>query len=328
MSDSSTKEPLSNTTDVLTHDRQVRVSKRLEKDPPQCSKTFGGVETYPLESTERAAPRTRTTEVEAPSDRVSKLTEELQAQKKSNEDLELINVALERDRNHHRERSQAFESRLQEFQAYYASAEEAIQQNDRRISGLNSQNSEFKRLLLEEKASNKSMRGKLEDQQTRIKELECRIKSQETSVTKAQEAAVKVLSITVSSSIPDDSIRRQFSTLFQVLHDWARQNSVQDPSSLRHSQFLAALVERKVLVDCKTWKPEHSFDIDSRTAPATLLNASLAKELCFSFLRNPFSFLQDDEKRSSSGPESGSEFTASTISTLKLVENSLKKCKL
>jgi myosin heavy subunit len=287
-----------------------------------------------MQSTGRTAPETGKLDEDLQDHRISKIDKDLQAQKDTNVALEnrikAVRDLFDRERKHHDQlqvRYQALKQECADMGEECADMGDSLQNQDCEIQSLSSQNSELRYLLAEEKDSKKSMSLKLEDQQARTQELESRVKSQEISVTKAQEAAVKVLSITVSNAIPDDRIRRQFSDLFRALHNWARENSIEDLSGLRNSSFLSTLVDRKVLADRETWKPEHRFDFDSRTAPATLLNASLTKEVCSAFFKIPFAFIQEDEKRSGSEPGPVSGFTASTVSVLRSVEKNLRQCK-
>jgi hypothetical protein len=256
--------------------------------------------------------------------RIHESNDELEAQIKSNKELGVRNQVIrdfrDQERRHHGELKARFEeakTQILEWEKFGMSLEQVLNERDRQIRNLTVQISELNQSLADERSSNKSIQLKLKDQQSRIRELESRVKSQESSVTKAQEAAVKMLSTTISSTMPDDSVRRDFGALFQALHSWARDNSVRDLSELRESSFLSALVERKVLADPEIWKPEHRFDIDSHTAPDTLLNASVAKEVCSAFLNTPFPFVPDIGKKISneSAPGSGA-FTPSTASVL------------
>ncbi|KPI45756.1 uncharacterized protein AB675_251 [Cyphellophora attinorum] len=112
----------------------------------------------------------------------------------------------------------------------------------------------------------------------------------ETSVTKAQNAAVRLLSDTVSNSLPDDQIRRCFESLFDELHEWSRTNSNKDPGVIKTVPFRKKLDNSGLVHRLDPDDPNTAleFDLEDSTATDTLLNADLSIEICERFLGTPF----------------------------------------
>lgn len=125
------------------------------------------------------------------------------------------------------------------------------------------------------------------------KELRTHVEQQELSVTKAQKAAMNVLSVSLSASLPDDRIRPRFRELFERIAEWARDNASADRAIFNseniqdwHRSNLLRHVGR--LGD----QPNLEFDAEDDTAIDTLLNAALSRRLCQRFLKNPFWFAE------------------------------------
>lgn len=107
-------------------------------------------------------------------------------------------------------------------------------------------------------------------------------------MTKAQAAAVTLLSNTVSSTLPDDVIRGKFLELYDTLQDWAREYATKASDLAKLDSLHKKLVEQKVLEDAKGVPKHLEFDLEDDTAAATLLNASVTLETCRAFFKNPF----------------------------------------
>lgn len=124
------------------------------------------------------------------------------------------------------------------------------------------------------------------------KALGTRVSEQETFVTKAQQAAVSRLSQSVSTTLPDDLVRKRFRELFEELATWARENATTDNSILQQAEFVESLYDDYLLVrtDASDSKIDLNFDFSQDTAVDTLLNAALARRLCKFSLQNPFFF--------------------------------------
>lgn len=121
-------------------------------------------------------------------------------------------------------------------------------------------------------------------------ELEQRIQDQENSVTRAQTAALNLLSGSVSSHLPDDTIKREFADVFELTEIWARENAIESLESIKSSGYEKKLVEWGVVTPPQgaDGQPDMGFDWDEGTAGATLLNAAVNAEITSAFLSSPF----------------------------------------
>jgi predicted nucleic acid-binding Zn-ribbon protein len=125
--------------------------------------------------------------------------------------------------------------------------------------------------------------------------LRAHIEQQELSVTKAQNAAMNVLSRSLSAALPDDRIRARFEELFESVAEWARDNATEDRTILQHTDNQLKWQQSGIV----RWvaepgpQPYSKFDLGDETAIDTLLNTALARRFCQDFLGNPFWFAQD-----------------------------------
>jgi hypothetical protein len=115
------------------------------------------------------------------------------------------------------------------------------------------------------------------------------------SVTKAQNAAMNVLSRSLSAALPDDRVRTRFKELFESIAEWARDNATEDRTILddidNRSQWQKHGIFR--YVGELGARPNLEFDFGDETAIDTLLNTALARRFCQDFLKNPFWFAED-----------------------------------
>lgn len=128
--------------------------------------------------------------------------------------------------------------------------------------------------------------AELRDEKQHVLELENDIKEQEDVITKAHSSAFDLLAQDVSTTFPDDKIRRELRRLFEDdVFGWALDFSLpklQDPGSIK------LLTERGILADETRVPAAYRMSLEADTTSAVLLMAALATDLCDSFLRNPF----------------------------------------
>lgn len=126
------------------------------------------------------------------------------------------------------------------------------------------------------------------------KALHGRVKQQELSVTKAQNAAMSVLSHSLSAMLPDNRIRSRFDELFESIAEWARDNAAAaNQALLANSDNILkwqkdGLLRRMATEDSE---PDLNFNLQDDTAVDTLLNTTMVKKICRDFLGNPFWFV-------------------------------------
>ncbi|CZR54565.1 uncharacterized protein PAC_04449 [Phialocephala subalpina] len=128
--------------------------------------------------------------------------------------------------------------------------------------------------------------GELIEERSFIKQLQAENQAQQAIVTRAQEAAVNMLSQTVSSELPDDVIREDLKGILDDAKDWARINyrrEFQEREAVRNRFIEAGLLasDDDVLV-------ADGFVIFKDSDADTLLETALNQELCTTFLRNPY----------------------------------------
>jgi hypothetical protein len=149
------------------------------------------------------------------------------------------------------------------------------------------------------KKQNNSLSAELQEERLFTKQLQTEMRIQEAVVTKAQVAAVARLTENVSSELSDDIIHQSFKELFEETEEWARQNS----SKSFQDRYLVKddLTRMGMLASDSELAHFDRFDIETDTASDTLLEAVLNKELCLSFLQNPYfattSIVMDDEQK-------------------------------
>ncbi|KAJ9610388.1 hypothetical protein H2200_005165 [Cladophialophora chaetospira] len=121
------------------------------------------------------------------------------------------------------------------------------------------------------------------------------IEQQEVSVTKAQNAAMNVLSRSLSAELPDDRIRTRFKELFESIAEWARDNATEDRRILDDNDNKIKWQKYGIFrwIAEQGAQPNLEFDFGDETAIDTLLNTALARRFCQDFLRNPFWFAED-----------------------------------
>jgi hypothetical protein len=207
-----------------------------------------------------------------------------------------------------REQCQALENERNDYYADYINVDKALKVQKQETATLQ------KRVeyLLEESQKKSS----------EIKELRAHIEQQEVSVTKAQNAAMNVLSQSLSAALPDDRIRTRFKDLFESIAEWARDNATQDRTILDSQENMAKWEKAGLLrrVGEAGAKPNLEFDMEDETTIDTLLNAALARCICQDFLKNPFWFAED------SSPIAGVDFpSAERITTDVALERLLEK---
>ena len=140
-----------------------------------------------------------------------------------------------------------------------------------------------------------------QDRGWQIQELEKKFKGQaatismqenmiETSVTKYQMAAISMLSQSVSTSLPDDQVRKTFEEMFDDLTTWARDNATPDALQKDSPELQALKGKLWQCFEVEESGPDLNFDFSDPTATDSLLNAALAKNICRKFLRGPFFF--------------------------------------
>lgn len=164
---------------------------------------------------------------------------------------------------------------------------ESFQDLDRRHTTLTGENSALKTELDDRKKSHQ--RAMSEN-----KALHERVEQQELSVTKAQNAAMSVLSHSLSAMLPDNRIRTRFGELFESIAEWARDNAAAaDQVLLTNPDNILkwekdGLLRHAAKADSD---PDLNFDLQDDTAVDTLLNAAMARKICRDFLGSPFWFV-------------------------------------
>lgn len=149
--------------------------------------------------------------------------------------------------------------------------------------------------------SKQALDAELIEERSFIKQLQAEKQAQQAIVTRAQEAAVNMLSQSVSSELPDDVIREELKGILDDAKDWARTNysrDFQERESVRDD-----LIEAGLLASDDDILVADRFDILKDSDADTLLETVLNQELCATFLRSSclmtgplFSPVEDDLK--------------------------------
>lgn len=155
------------------------------------------------------------------------------------------------------------------------------------------------RQLRRARAEVQSAAQELEEEKQISNHLRLDIKKQEETVTKAHATAISLLARDVSSDFPDDEIKgwfRQFleGEFFGWCMDYRKYDHLadMDPEGANMKRHL----ERKGLLrrDHASLPGYLQLDLASSVAPAILLPAALAQDLCHKFLQNPLFLASDD----------------------------------
>lgn len=132
----------------------------------------------------------------------------------------------------------------------------------------------WRKAFLQLKDTNKTLAGKnrvlqieLDDHKESFRQamsenkaLHERIDQQEQNVTKAQNAAMSVLSRSLSATLPDNRIRIRFSELFESIAEWARENAAAPSQAIPHTRTtlsdgkqMAGSDVLRIQTQCSTW---------------------------------------------------------------------------
>jgi len=159
--------------------------------------------------------------------------------------------------------------------------------------------------VIQLKQAKQRQSNRIQELMMEVQDLRAHINRQESSVTRAQQAAMSLLSQAVSTSLPDDQVRKRFGELFENVAAWARENASTDMSVLNDVEMLEKLDKEWLFIrpDPRARHHSLSFDLEDETAIDTLLNAALAKKLCDTFLERPFFFADRTHPMTRSEPE-------------------------
>lgn len=127
-------------------------------------------------------------------------------------------------------------------------------------------------------------------EKARARQLEDDIRDQEHVIAAVHSNAIGALSSKVSSSLPDDKIRRELNHLFDgMARDWCLDFHATD--KVDESRAADVLMSNNILANDPDLPPHLKINMKDETAAPVLLQAALAKTLCDLFLTEPF-FLQ------------------------------------